>query len=58
MRLSQIISILATFTALTGAVFLLRDNSTLAMRAMGIWVVLYYAWLFLEQYEYEQESKK
>jgi hypothetical protein len=58
MRLSQIISILATFTALTGAVFLLRDNSTLAMRAMGVWVVLYYAWLFLEQYEYEQESKK
>ena len=58
MRLSQIISSLATFTALTGAVFLLRDNSTLAMRAMGIWVVLYYAWLFLEQYEYEQESKK
>ena len=58
MRLSQIISLLATFTALTGAVFLLRDNSTLAMRAMGIWVVLYYAWLFLEQYEYEQESKK
>jgi predicted ABC-type sugar transport system permease subunit len=58
MRLSQIISILATFTALTGAVFLLRDNSTLAMRAMGVWVVLYYAWLFLEQYEYEQESKE
>jgi hypothetical protein len=58
MRLSQIISILATFTALTGAVFLLRDNSALAMRAMGVWVVLYYAWLFLEQYEYEQESKK
>jgi hypothetical protein len=58
MRLSQIISILATFTALSGAFFLLRDNSTLAMRAFGIWVVLYYAWLFLEQYEYEQESKK
>jgi hypothetical protein len=58
MRLSQIISILATFTALTGAVFLLRDNSTLAMRAFGVWVILYYAWLFLEQYEYEQESKK
>jgi hypothetical protein len=58
MRLSQIISILATFTALTGAVFLLRDNSALAMRAMGVWVVLYYAWLFLEQYEYEQENKK
>jgi hypothetical protein len=49
---------LATFTALTGAVFLLRDNSTLAMRAMGVWVVLYYAWLFLEQYEYEKESKE
>jgi hypothetical protein len=49
---------LATFTALSGAFFLLRDNSTLAMRAMGIWVILYYAWLFLEQYEYEQESKK
>jgi hypothetical protein len=25
---------------------------------MGVWVVLYYAWLFLEQYEYEQESKE
>lgn len=55
MRLSQIISILATFTALTGAVFLLRDNSTQAMRAMGIWVVLYYAWLFTQQYEESKE---
>lgn len=55
MRLSQIISILATFTALTGAVFLLRDNSTQAMRAFGIWVVLYYAWLFTQQYEESKE---
>ena len=36
MRLSQIISILATFTALTGAFFLIRDNMTLATRAMGM----------------------
>lgn len=55
MRLSQIISILATFTALTGAFFLVRDNSTLAMRAFGIWVVLYYAWLFTQQYEESKE---
>ena len=55
MRLSQIISILATFTALTGAFFLLRDNSTQGMRAFGIWVVLYYAWLFTQQYEESKE---
>jgi len=55
MRLSQIISILATFTALTGATFLLRDNSTQAMRAFGIWVILYYAWLFSTQYEESKE---
>jgi hypothetical protein len=58
MRLSQIISILATFTALTGAFFLVRENTSMAMKAFGIWVVLYYAWLFIEQYEYEQESKE
>lgn len=58
MRLSQIISILATFTALTGAFFLIRDNMTLATRAMGIWVVLYYAWLFIQEYEYDKESKE
>ena len=55
MRLSQIISILATFTALTGAVFLLRDDSSQAMRAFGIWVILYYAWLFTQQYEESKE---
>jgi hypothetical protein len=55
MRLSQIISILATFTALTGAFFLVRDNSIMAMRAMGIWVVLYYSWLFTQQYEESKE---
>ena len=55
MRLSQIISILATFTALSGAVFLLRDNSTQGMRAFGVWVILYYAWLFTQQYEESKE---
>jgi hypothetical protein len=55
MRLSQIISILATFTALTGAFFLIRENMTLATRAMGVWVVLYYAWLFTQQYEESKE---
>ena len=55
MRLSHIISILATFTALTGAVFLLRDNSSQAMRAFGVWVILYYAWLFTQQYEESKE---
>jgi predicted ABC-type sugar transport system permease subunit len=35
MRLSQIISILATFTALTGAFFLVRENTTMAMKAFG-----------------------
>jgi hypothetical protein len=58
MRLSQIISLLATFTALSGAFFLVRENTTMAMKAFGIWVVLYYAWLFLEQYEYDKESKE
>jgi hypothetical protein len=58
MRLSQIISILATFTALTGAFFLVRENTAMAMKAFGIWVVLYYAWLFIEQYEYDKESKE
>ena len=58
MRLSQIISILATFTALTGASFLVRENTSMAMKAFGIWVVLYYAWLFIEQYEYDKESKE
>ena len=58
MRLSQIISIIATFTALTGAFFLVRENTGMAMKAFGIWVVLYYAWLFLEQYEYDKESKE
>ena len=58
MRLSQIISILATFTALSGAFFLVRENTTMAMKAFGIWVVLYYAWLFIEQYEYDKESKE
>lgn len=58
MRLSQIISLLATFTALTGAFFLVRENTSMAMRAFGIWVVLYYAWLFIEQYEYDKESKE
>jgi hypothetical protein len=58
MRLSQIISIIATFTALTGAFFLVRENTAMAMKAFGIWVVLYYAWLFLEQYEYDKESKE
>jgi hypothetical protein len=53
MRLSQIISILATFCALTGAFFLIRNNYFYGSRAFGIWVVLYYAWLFLEQYEQE-----
>ena len=57
MRLSQIISLLATFTALTGAFFLVRENTSMAMKAFGIWVVLYYAWLFIEQYEYDKESK-
>jgi len=58
MRLSQIISIIATFTALTGAFFLVRENTAMSMKAFGIWVVLYYAWLFLEQYEYDKESKE
>jgi len=58
MRLSQIISLLATFTALTGAFFLMRDNYFYGCRAFGIWVVLYYAWLFIEQYEYDKESKE
>ena len=58
MRLSHIISILATFTALTGAFFLVRENTTMAMKALGLWVVLYYAWLFTEQYEYDKESKE
>lgn len=58
MRLSQIISLLATFTALTGAFFLVRENTLMAMKAFGIWVVLYYAWLFIEQYEYDKESKE
>ena len=58
MRLSQIISIIATFTALTGAFFLVRENTSMAMKAFGIWVVLYYAWLFIEQYEYDKESKE
>jgi len=58
MRLSQIISIIATFTALTGAFFLVRENTAMAMKAFGIWVVLYYAWLFIEQYEYDKESKE
>jgi hypothetical protein len=58
MRLSQIISILATFTALTGAFFLVRENTTMAMKAMGLWVVLYYAWLFTQEYEYDKESKE
>ena len=58
MRLSQIISLLATFTALTGAFFLVRENTSMAMKAFGIWVVLYYAWLFIEQYEYDKESKE
>jgi hypothetical protein len=58
MRLSKIISILATFTALTGAFFLVRENTTMAMKAFGIWVVLYYAWLFIEQYEYDKENKE
>jgi hypothetical protein len=30
----------------------------MAMKAFGIWVVLYYAWLFIEQYEYDKESKE
>jgi hypothetical protein len=51
MRLSQIISILATFTALTGAAFLIRDNYFYGSRAFGIWVILYYAWLFTQEYE-------
>ncbi len=55
MRLSQIISILATFTALTGAFFLWRENTTMAMKAMGLWIVLYYTWLFTEQYEESKE---
>lgn len=55
MRLSQIISILATFTALTGAFFLVRDNSIMAMRAMGLWIVLYYGWIFIQQYEESKE---
>lgn len=55
MRLSQIISILATFTALTGAFFLVRENTTMAMKAMGLWVVLYYAWLFTQEYEESKE---
>ena len=58
MRLSQIISIIATFTALSGAFFLVRENTLMAMKAFGIWVVLYYAWLFIEQYEYDKESKE
>jgi hypothetical protein len=58
MRLSQIISIIATFTALTGAFFLVRENTAMSMKAFGIWVVLYYAWLFIEQYEYDKESKE
>jgi hypothetical protein len=58
MRLSQIISLLATFTALSGAFFLVRENTSMAMKAFGIWVVLYYAWLFIEQYEYDKESKE
>jgi hypothetical protein len=58
MRLSQIISILATFTALTGAFFLVRENTVMSKKAIGLWIVLYYAWLFLEQYEYDKESKE
>ena len=55
MRLSAIISILATFTALTGAFFLVRENFPMAMRAMGIWIVLYYGWIFTQQYEESKE---
>lgn len=51
MRLSQIISILATFTALTGAFFLFRENTSMAMKAIGLWVILYYTWLYTEYYE-------
>ena len=58
MRLSQIISILATFTALTGAFFLVRENTAMSMKAFGLWVVLYYAWLFTQEYEYDKESKE
>lgn len=58
MRLSQIISIIATFTALTGAFFLVRENTVMSMKAFGLWIVLYYAWLFLEQYEYDKENKE
>ena len=58
MRLSQIISIIATFTALTGAFFLVRENTAMSMKAFGLWIVLYYTWLFLEQYEYYKESKE
>jgi len=58
MRLSQIISIIATFTALTGAFFLVRENTAMSMKAFGLWIVLYYTWLFLEQYEYDKESKE
>lgn len=56
MKLSQIISILATMTALTGAFFLIRENTVMAMRAMGLWVIFYYGWLFAENYEYEDKE--
>ena len=51
MRLSHIISILATFTAITGAFFLLRENVQMVQKAFGLWIIFYYGWIFTQQYE-------
>ena len=55
MRLSQIISILALFTALTGSFFLLRANFEMGARAFGLWVVFYYGFLLISEYEENKE---
>jgi hypothetical protein len=55
MRLSQIISILAMFTALTGSFFLLRANYEIGARAFGLWVIFYYGYLLISQYEEDKE---
>jgi hypothetical protein len=58
MRLSQIISILATFTAITGAFFLLREDMQMVQKAFGLWIIFYYGWIFAEQHEYKQYEDK
>ena len=55
MRLSQIISILALFTALTGSFFLIRANFEMGARAFGLWVVFYYGFLLISEYEENKE---